>query len=302
MIKLLILSFVTNCIDRRKRRNRASTSICPLLLLLVVVPVADCKHPKLGSPKPNDCEPWMHQCPSHFLCIPRRELGGNHCVCHRYFGFMGTKCRKRSRASWLLLVLSIINAIMSFRALLSNIMLALELKDSGRLKANRIGRTLFFNTVVTLPVMTIAIGNSLIVLEVDRNADFETHGYQVCVACLLFVYYLSTLSVSMVWIVDVQRMSSLGLGRESRLVKKRQERIWLLVTYVVALSCVALGIILFVFSSSAPISIVICTYNTIVAGSYRYGGRRVVRDLSLSEVSSTKRQRLHFFIIHKHQK
>jgi len=174
-------------------------------------------------------------------------------------------------------------------------MLALQLKNSGRLKANNIGRTLFFNTLVLPSGIAHALGYSLIILDVDRDFFFLEHGRQVSLACLFFFYFLSTLSVSMVWIVDVQRMSSMGLGRESRLAKKRQERIWLLATYVVALSCVALAMILFAFSSSPMqnIAIVICTYNIFVAASYHYAGRRVVRDLNLSEVSSQS-QRLKF--------
>mmetsp|Transcript_19542 Transcript_19542/g.33040 ORF Transcript_19542/g.33040 Transcript_19542/m.33040 type:complete len:555 (+) Transcript_19542:127-1791(+) len=257
------------------------------LLLLAVVSVADCQN--LSSPKPNECEPGKYQCPGRFLCIPRRHLDSSHCVCNRFLGFRGPDCRKRSRASWLLLVLSIINALMSFRSLILNVMLALELKNSGRLKANNVGRTLFFNTLMTLPGITVATGYSLILLDVDRNADFSPYGILVCVACLFFFYFLSTLSVSMVWIVDVHRMSSLGLGRENQLAKKRQERIWLLATYVIALSSAALVMILIHVTASHTASIIGSIYNLIVAGSYHYAGRRVIRGLNVSEVNPTAR-------------
>jgi len=288
---MLPLSLMSNrAVDRRKRTNSA-LRIHPLLLFLAVVQVAHCKKTDTGSPKPNDCDPWLdtpaNKCPQRFLCTPRLRLDGNHCICNRYLGFRGAECRKRSRASWLLLVLSIIIAFMSFRALISNIVLALELKNSGRLKANNIGRTLFFNTLTLPPTIAIGTFYSLILLEVDRNLIFLQHGLQICLACLFFFYFLSTLSVSMVWIIDVQRRSSQGLGRESRLAKKRQERIWILATYGVALSCVTLAMITYAFSASARnISIVLCIYNIIVAGSYHYAGRRVVRDLRISVVSS----------------
>ena len=279
---LTTLSLMSYCVDRRKRRNWG-LRIHPLLLL-AVSSVVDCKKKDLS--KPYECEPGVYQCPPRFLCLPRRRHDGSHCVCNRFLGFRGPDCQKRSRASWLLLVLSIINALMSFRALIFNVMLALELKNSGRLKANNIGRTLFFNTLTPLPILAISTGYSLILLGVDRNADFLPYGIQVSVACLFFFYFLSTLSVSMVWIVDVQRMSSLGLGREKKLATKRQERIWLLTTYVIALSCATLMMILSLSFHSQHVSIVPCIYNIVVAGSYHFAGRRVVRDLSVLEVSS----------------
>jgi len=275
----------------RKRTNWASR-IHPLLLL-ALVSVANSK--KLGSTqKPNDCEPEMYQCPARSLCLPRRRLDGNHCVCNRFLGFRGPECRKRSRASWLVLVTFIINTCMSFRALILNLVLALELKNAGRLKANSIGRTLFFNTVILLPAMAILL--LTIILEVvefgkDFKSDFLRKVLEVCLVCLFFFYLLSTLSVSMVWIVDVQRISSLGLGTENQLAKKQQERIWLLVTYGIALSSVILAIALFA-STYAPLrngAIVAVTYNFLIAGSYHYAGRRVVRDLSVLEVDPTAR-------------
>ena len=212
------------------------------LMLLAVVSVADCK--KTSSLLANECEPGKYQCPARFICLPRRRHDGNHCVCSRYLGFRGTECRNYSRASWLLFVFSIISLIGASKALRSNIVLALELKESGRLKGNNIGRTLFFNTLVTLPSMLINTGYALLLLKVDGNADYYVDKVlQVPLSCFMFFYFLSTLSVSMVWIVDVHRMSSLGLGRENQLAKKRQERIWLLTTYVIALSSVALAVI-----------------------------------------------------------
>ena len=134
------------------------------LLLLAVVSVADCK--KTSSLLPNECEPGKYQCPAHFICLPRRRHDGNHCVCSRYLGFRGAKCRKYSRASWLLLVLSIISLLGASKALRSNVVLALELKESGRLKGNNIvGRILFFNTLVTLPSMLINTRWALLLLK-----------------------------------------------------------------------------------------------------------------------------------------
>jgi len=178
---------------------------------------------------------------------------------------------------------------MSFRALIFNVTLALELKNSGRLKANNVGRTLFFNTLMTLPGITVATGYSLILLKMGKDVAFE-YRLQVCVAGLLFFYFLSTLNVSMVWIIDVQRMSSLGLGRENQLARKRQERIWLLATYVIALSSVIIIMIIYKSMHSLQnVAIIICIYNLLIAGSYYYAGRRVVRDLSVLEVYPTAR-------------
>ena len=277
-----------NRVSLTRKRTNWALRIHPLLLL-ALVSVANCK--KLGSTqKPNDCEPEMYQCPARSLCLPRRRLDGNHCVCNRFLGFRGPECRKRSRASWLVLVTFTINTCMTFRALILNLVLALELKNAGRLKANSIGRTLIFNTVILLPAMAILL--MAIILEVvefgNLKSDFFRKVLEVCLACLTFFYLLSTLSVSMVWIVDVQRISSLGLGTENQLAKKQQERIWLRVTYGIALSSVILAVTLFA-SAHSPVqngAIVAVIYNFLIAGSYHYAGRRVIRDLSVLEVSS----------------
>jgi len=62
-----------------------------------------------------------------------------------------------------------------------------------------------------------------------------------------------------------------------------------LTTYVIALSCATLMMILSLSFHSQHVSIVPCIYNIVVAGSYHFAGRRVVRDLNVSQVNLTAR-------------
>ena len=210
--------------------------ICAVLLF-AVAPVAE-GYSKLGSPKSGQCNPNIYSCPSHMVCVPS-DHGTRHCICDRFLGFRGQECREHTRASWLLLLISIIITLWSFWAFLSNITLATELKDAGRLKANSIGRTLFFNSLLTFPVAALSTGIGLTIF-MDPHMKFYQHGRRTCIAGIFLFYILATLSVSVVWIVDVQKMASVGLGTEKTRVTKRQERVYLTAAFVIALFSAAL--------------------------------------------------------------
>ena len=219
------------------------------------------------------------------VCVPS-DHGTRHCICDRFLGFRGQECREHTRASWLLLVITIIITLWAFWALLSNITLAIELKDAGRLKANSIGRTLFFNSLSTLPVAALATGIGLTVFaDVDPHMEFYQNGRSTCIVGIFFCYILATLSVSVVWIIDVQKMASVGLGTEITRMKKRQERVYLTAAFVIALSSAAL---IYSVIGSSPFVGLACIgifYNIFVGVSYFYAGRRVIRVLRKAEVS-----------------
>jgi len=263
------------------------------LFLFSVAPVAG--YTKLGSTKPEVCRPESYDCPSHMACVPG-DHGTFHCICDRFLGFRGKSCREHSRASWLLLALSIFITLWAFWLLFSNITLAFELKDAGRLKANSNGRTLFFNSLSTLPVITLAIGFALTVvgagLGVDPHMEFYQHGRPACIVGIYLFYFLSTLSVSVVWIIDVKKLASMGLGAGAARAKKRQERVYLTAFYIISLSGSAFTLFVFFFSKSAvqTVSLMGVTLNIITGGSYYYAGRRVIRDLRVVEVRSSMRE------------
>jgi len=100
-------------------------------------------------------------------------------------------------------------------------------------------------------------------------------------------YFLSTLSVSVVWIIDVKKLASMGLGADAARAKKRQERVYLTAFYIISLSGSAFTLFVFFFSKSAvqTVSLMGVTLNIITGGSYYYAGRRVIRDLRVVEVS-----------------
>jgi len=172
--------------------------------------------------------------------------------------------------------------------LISNITLALELKETGRLKANSIGRTLFFNTLASLGPTVLATVFLVTIFEIDPNMEWYQHGRNVSIAVSYFFFFLSTLSVSVVWIIDVQKTAAMDMGTEAVRHKKRQERVFLTSAYAISLSAAALVVVISIFSDRSIIElmcIVGLLYSIIVGASYHFAGKRVIRDLHIVSVS-----------------
>jgi hypothetical protein len=219
------------------------------------------------------------------ICIPKGS-GHYHCACDRFIGFRGPECRQKTRANWLLVGLSIVVLFWAMWALVSNIQLAFELKKAGRLKANNTGRTLFCNTMVTLPVMALAVGLVLTALSIDPDMKFYQHGRNVCITAVFFFSILGALTVSVVWIIDTSAIGMMGI-ESTRAKQKRQELVYLTIAYVISLSSAALVVLMFTMlrsNSIALVSLVGVLFNLFVGASYHYAGRRVVRDLHVVEV------------------
>jgi hypothetical protein len=174
------------------------------------------------------------------------------------------------------------------RALLSNITLALELKETGRLKPNSIGRTLFFNTLVPISNLAHYMGVIAIVTELDPNMKYHQHGIGVCLSFTSASIILTTLSVSVVWVIDVQKAAAMRTGISSERTKKRQERLLLAGLYIFSLSAATLVLICFA-TSDTPLqylTLIGTVYSALVGFSYHYAGRRVLAHLHVADVST----------------
>jgi hypothetical protein len=237
------------------------------------------------------------------MCIPNQEEPfalnhqdhhpyRHHCVCDRFLGFRGPECRKETRATWLLAGFAVVIFFWAIWALVSNIRLLFELKEAGRLKANSIGRTMFFNTMGTVPVMGLALGVVWTTLGLDPHMTLYHIGGEVAITAMFFFYIISALTVSVVWIIDIQKTSSaFGVGIESARLQKRQELVYLTIAYVISLSCSALVII--ANNSLVLVSIIGIFFNSFVGFSYQYAGRRVIRYLAIVEVTTVIRLYVH---------
>jgi len=166
-------------------------------------------------------------------------------------------------------------------------MLALELKETGRLKLNCIGRTLFFNTLVPVLLLAHYMGVFAMLLELDPEMDFQEHGREVTLSAMFFIFILDTMSVSVVWIIDVQKAAAMRAGTNSALAKKWQERVYLAGLYTFSLSAAAL-VVFFFGTLNIPfrfVALVGVLYSACVGASYLYGGRRVLAHLRVADVS-----------------
>ena len=276
--------------------NKRKETFVTLILLGTVTYVEG--YAKLGSPKPNECRVHNYDCPSHMFCVPRDD-GGSHCICDRFLGYRGPECRQRTRATWLLSVFCILIMLWGFRALISNITLALELKETGRLKANSIGRTLFFNTFASLGPTILAAGLAVTVSDIDPNMKWYQHGCNVSIAVSFFFMCSSTLSVSVVWIIDVQKTATLDMGPEAVRHKKWQERVFLTSAYAISLSAAALVVVISIFSdlsTGSLLTLLGVLYSAVVGASYHFAGKRVIRDLRIVIVGRLIPFRSYLFI------
>jgi hypothetical protein len=244
---------------------------------------------KLGSPKPASCETGhnKHECPSHMLCLAPNYTDAGHCVCDRFFGFTGPQCRGRSKAAWLLLAFCAILSFFAVWALLSNIILALELKKTGRLKLNCIGRTLLFNTFTPIAFLSHYVGIIAMLLELDPDMKFQEHGLRVVISAIFFFLILDSLSVSVVWVIEVQKATAMRAraSRWLRAIGQQQERMYLACLYVVSLSAASL-VVIFLVNSATPIryvTIVGLFYTLCIGASYHYAGRSVLAHLHVAD-------------------
>eukprot|EP00613_Pedinella_sp_CCMP2098_P006896 CAMPEP_0171608738 /NCGR_PEP_ID=MMETSP0990-20121206/9082_1 /TAXON_ID=483369 /ORGANISM="non described non described, Strain CCMP2098" /LENGTH=132 /DNA_ID=CAMNT_0012171913 /DNA_START=618 /DNA_END=1013 /DNA_ORIENTATION=- len=129
--------------------------------------------------------------------------------------------------------------------------------------------------------MALSLGFVMIVLVVDRNMEFydrAPYGHKISVFGIFLFYMLSTLSASVVWIIDAEKVASAGLGMTSTRV---QERVYLTAYYAVSISSAALVVIIFCFSSSGTVVVsgVGTIYCILTSVSFYCAGRRVDRDL-----------------------
>jgi hypothetical protein len=178
-------------------------------------------------------------------------------------------------------------SIFAVRALLSNIMLALELKETGRLKLNCIGRTLFFNTLVPVILNAHYMGVFAMLLELDPDMKYQEHGRRISLSAIFFTSILDFMSVSVVWIIDVQKAVAMRAGTNSALAKKWQERGYLTGLYIFSLSAATLVVIFFT-TLAIPmryISVVGSIFTACIGFSYHYAGRRVLAHLRVADVS-----------------
>jgi hypothetical protein len=244
---------------------------------------------KLGSEKPVSCNPSKLECPSHMRCVSTQNGHSdhkNHCVCDRYFGFKGEGCEETTRASWFLCSLSVITALWALKALSSNVTLFHELSANGRIKANNIGRTLLFNTLMTLPLAAFSVGIVLTLVGVDEDMEFYEHGRQICISSIFLFFILSTLSVSVVWIIDVVNTTTSSVGADGVNAKKRKKKSYLLALYALSFLLFVIVAILISFLDSFGVVIPIAglTFTVLVGTSYHLAGRRVLSDLQIAQV------------------
>jgi hypothetical protein len=240
----------------------------------------------LGSQKPWECVPEKFQCPSHMICVMKRQRF--HCVCDRYFGFYGPKCQQTSKATWLLTVISSMCTTWSIGAILSNIGLALHLKERKKIKMDRTGQTLFFNLIGAVSMAAMNGGVVVTAVGLDPNMIYYHLGRPIVLPTLFSSLIFSALSVSVVWIIDVFNATPTNSGSNSVRCKHAQEQKILTVLYCSSIaSFVAIVVVISVFVEHwVPlVSIVGVAFSTFIGVAYHFAGRRVVNELRSLEVS-----------------
>jgi hypothetical protein len=131
------------------------------------------------------------------------------------------------------------------------------------------------------------MGTAGILLNLDPDMNYAQHGAVFCLPFVSLSFMLATLSVSVVWIIDVQKASAMRTGTSSATAKK-QERVYLAGLYMFSLSAATLVLILY-FRSDAErnvlLSLISVLYCACVGFSYLYAGQRVLTHLHVPDVS-----------------
>lgn len=183
-----------------------------ILILLFELSLAVNGYAKLGSEPPKECKIFKYECPSHYVCVSKKQSDFNGvCVCDRFFGFRGEHCLDLTSASYLVIVLFSIIFVLGILLLIYNISLIHLLYKRNKLKAN-IWVTLLCNALSTL-IIDIAGLCTALTVDVDKQMFYQEHMRQVFIACELFIFHIGSLAISLYWLQISEKVNGRKIDR-----------------------------------------------------------------------------------------
>lgn len=249
----------------------------------------------LGSPPPSTCNSLLTRCPSHMMCSiegPSESHLIGTCVCHRFYGFFGKSCLSLSAASYMLGFFCFICVAFGLKVLLANLWLALELYDAGRLRANSVGRTLFFNTLSPIPVCTLSGFVLMILVGVDRNMWAAAHLLTPVICSIFLLYSINSLSISVGWLEMAEKTTQHAFEVRCACISAilpicKSRRIYQFFIFGTPLSAMIIFIVVAWLYHSIAITVIVGSLYSLGIGlTFLYSGKRIYEPLRAAEASA----------------
>ena len=244
-----------------------------------------------------ECSIGAWDCPSPVwqTCYPEWGQGGQGtCRCNRALGLTGApNCDEMTEVSFILIGLMVVIAVMALSAEWKTFRYVWELHQSGKLRFDVVGRSVFFNAIPPLSILLQSIGMSLAATGRSQAGYYyyrTLSGFNHVVLSAAFVG--STSSVSLVWIEMAEKYTrvyalptpgeEVTRGRESRGSWPYQRFL-----AVASVSAGALVVGSYYLLSSLAIAISFMIVFIITVGvSFHVGGRRISALLELTTNSA----------------
>jgi hypothetical protein len=184
------------------------------LILLAVAPQETGAFARPRSEPVETCDPLLgYDCPSHYFCARDHTQSGPRvgtCRCNPFYGFYGPHCQKLSATSYFFAALCGCTLVLSAHALYLNaiVVRGLMSKQLGGFRMNATGRTLLFNLVGNLPIMSVATGLGLIAIDVDKQMIYHEFLREGSIAAYFGLFILYCFSISLVSCITSVALSS----------------------------------------------------------------------------------------------
>jgi hypothetical protein len=217
----------------------------------------------LGSDPPSSCTIGNYECPSHYIC------SNSKCMCDRYYGFYGSDCEKLSAASYFYSIIYLLTwPIMAF-GFVYNLYLLRLLYKYGKLNCG-VSVTLMLNMIASLLPCELILELPFTVFGLDKQMFMRQYLRAPFMILIFFSSMLSSFKISESWI----RLTLKGSkkGRKNNVLRNY---------YVyLGIGCFAfIVLVIFCFIVYRALEILTAATPLLIAVSYWYGGKLVVKTL-----------------------
>jgi hypothetical protein len=194
-----------------------------------------------------------------------------HCICHRFYGFYGSKCEELSVSSHLFFCGSCIVFMIAFMVGWYNLILVRQMYRSGKLKLlNNTTLAIGANSLVSVAVMFMTVLFAATIYSVDRQMYMDQHFRTNIALTIISLQYLSAIALG----VRVYWIDFSGIGLETSSPDKLTHK---LLIGVGGVFFIMLSVLLFLHLKVASFAGLLSPM--IVGWTYYFGGKQVVNRL-----------------------
>jgi len=217
----------------------------------------------LGSDPPSSCTIGNYECPSHYICSDSK------CMCDRYYGFYGPDCEKLSVASYVYSIVYMVTWPFMALGFVYNVYLLRLLYKHQKLNCG-VSVTLMLNMTAALLPCELMLELPFTVFGLDKQMFMRQYLRAPFMILIFFSSMLSSFKISESWI----RLTLKGSKEGSKNNVLRNYYVYL------GIGCFTFFVlVIFCFTIYRALEILTAATPLLIALSYWYGGKLVVKTL-----------------------